>query len=219
MHICRWGALRPPPAKCILSGACFITMWALSLAAVYLSITHIRMNRVRRLPRTDPISPCRSSRTSRWRKGTVVKSKLRTLITAVFTIGTALALTPTSAFCQVKTVDSVVVVPNPYNVSGRTFATASYTRGLERILFQYVPIPSKISIYTSAGNRVVTLNHDGATSYPILGDSQGTQFSWSGRNEDNQYVNSDVYIYVVESLASGDQPSYGSKAGKFIVIR
>jgi hypothetical protein len=54
MHICRWGALRPPPAKCILSGACFITMWALSLAAVYLSITHIRMNRVRRLPRTNP---------------------------------------------------------------------------------------------------------------------------------------------------------------------
>lgn len=146
-------------------------------------------------------------------------SKLRTLITAVFTIGTALALMPTSAFSQVTTVDSVVVVPNPYNVSGRTFATASYTRGLERILFQYVPYPSKISIYTSAGNRVVTLNHDGATSYPILGDSQGSQFSWSGRNEDNQYVNSDVYIYVVESLASGSQPSYGSKAGKFIVIR
>jgi len=98
--------------------------------------------------------------------------------------------------------DSVLVVPNPYVVSGRTIGPYSALKQYEAIDFYNVPDPCTISVYTSAGNLVVTLQ------------SKGGHFcQWSGRNADNQYVVSDVYIYVVQA------PGLGTKIGKFMVIR
>jgi len=104
------------------------------------------------------------------------------------------------------TVDSAIVVPNPYSVSGRTFGPSSNIFGYERIRFANLPLVCTIKIYTSAGNLVKTLEHKEGDTYP-------SDVFWNGRNSDNQYIVSDVYIYVVDS------PTYGRKIGKFIVIR
>jgi len=112
----------------------------------------------------------------------------------------ALAVPPTTK--AVNTVDSVLVVPNPYSVTGRTHNAPSNIQGFERILFVNLPNECTIRIYTSAGNLVSTIEHKG-----------GADEAWSGRNADNQYIVSDVYIYVVES------PTLGKKIGKFLVVR
>ena len=107
----------------------------------------------------------------------------------------------------ITTLDSVIVVPNPFNVSGRTFGDPKDNiPGFQRIVFWHVPPGAKIRIYTSAGNFVIQL-----TSVSADGSSY-----WDGRNEDNQYVVSDVYIYVVEATLGGKTQR---KVGKFIVIR
>jgi len=109
---------------------------------------------------------------------------------------------PPIARGAVAGLDSVIVVPNPYNASGRTFGPQSDITGYERIRFANVPPPATIRIYTSAGTLVATLEH-----------TQGDQYLWGGRNSDNQYIVSDVYIYVIEHA------TYGRKIGKFVVIR
>jgi hypothetical protein len=126
----------------------------------------------------------------------------------VLLCGTMFWLLPTPA-SAVSTLDSVVVVPNPYNVSGRTFgAPLSNLYGFERIRFANLPPaspdqPTKIMIYTSALNLVTTLEHT----------TNDNTFFWNGRNSDNQYIVTGVYIYVVKD------PNLGTKIGKFIVIR
>ena len=98
--------------------------------------------------------------------------------------------------------DEIVVVPNPWISSGQTFGSPGNIAGYERIRFGNVPDPCTIKILTTAGNLVTTLEHSGSGDY-----------LWDGRNADNQYVVSDVYIYVVE------HETLGRKIGKFIVIR
>ena len=103
--------------------------------------------------------------------------------------------------------DSVLVVPNPYNVSGRTFGPKSDLEGYERLRFAHLPTPNEtspttIKIYTSALNLVATLKHEA-----------GTLLFWDGRNSDNQYIVSGLYIYVVH------HPDHGTGVGKFVVIR
>ena len=105
------------------------------------------------------------------------------------------------------TVDTttVVVVPNPYTVSGRTWGPRSNVQSFERIRFTNVPedVNCTIKIFSSRGYLIATLrNEDGSPN--IL---------WDGRNEDNQYIVSDVYLYVVES------PGVPRQIGKFIVLR
>lgn len=100
------------------------------------------------------------------------------------------------------TLDSILVVPNPYSVSGRTHGPISNLKAYERIIFTNLPDPATIRIYTSAGNHVATIEHKGSR-----------QYEWSGRNADNQYIVSDVYIYVVQA------PGLGVKVGKFIVVK
>lgn len=99
--------------------------------------------------------------------------------------------------------DSVYVVPNPYNVSGRTFGPKSHIPGYERIRFANLPLPCSVRIYTSAANLVTTLHFQEGETLP----------AWNGRNADNQYVVSDVYFYVIEHA------ELGVRIGKFVVIR
>lgn len=119
---------------------------------------------------------------------------------------------PRVSHSAVSTLDSIIVVPNPYNLSGRTFGPqppGGSIEANERIRFANLPAPCTIKIYTSAGNLVATVQHTGLNT--PTSDLENTY--WSGRNADNQYIVSDVYIYVVES------PTLGRKVGKFIVIR
>ncbi len=117
----------------------------------------------------------------------------------------ALLLWPTQSEA-VSTVDSVIVVPNPYNVSGRLYGRAGDVSKFERIDFVHVPTPCKIRIYTSSGNLVREIDHD----------SPFSTASWDGRNTDNQYVSSDVYIYVLEAEINGETRR---KLGKLVIIR
>jgi len=123
-------------------------------------------------------------------------------------------IVPSLSSAAPNTTDSVIVVPNPYNVAGRLWGTESNPSAFERIRFQNLPIPATIKIYTSAGNHVVTLEHTGdGTRYPIVGHTDSESFNWTGRNADNQYVNSDVYIYVVTS------PGLSPSVKKFVILR
>ncbi|HPU86034.1 MAG TPA: hypothetical protein PLE60_11940 [Candidatus Latescibacteria bacterium] len=119
---------------------------------------------------------------------------------------------PRVSHSAVSTLDSVIVIPNPYNLSGRTYGPqppGGSIEANERIRFANLPAPCTIKIYTSAGNLVSTIQHTGA----VTAVSDLENYYWSGRNADNQYIVSDVYIYVVES------PTLGRRIGKFIVIR
>lgn len=103
--------------------------------------------------------------------------------------------------------DSVRVVPNPYNVSGRTHVPRS-NANFERIMFTNLPVPNaqtptRIRIYSMTLDLVATLEHD----------SQDNQYFWDGRNSDNQYVVSGVYYYVVE------HPDHGMTTDKLVIIR
>ena len=104
---------------------------------------------------------------------------------------------------QFTTLDSVVVVPNPYNVSARHLGPPGNLEAYDRIRFANLPAPATIKIYTSAGNLVATLDHISTSGH----------YLWDGRNDDNQYVVSDVYIYVIE------HEEYGRKIGKLVIIR
>ena len=117
------------------------------------------------------------------------------------------ALLVSTASAEVTTLDSVLVVPNPYNISGRTFGPKSDVYGLERIRFTNLPepvagTPTKIRIYSSTFNLVTVIDHE-----------TGNDKLWDGRNSDNQYIVSGVYIYVVEHA------TLGTSHGKFVVIR
>ncbi|HOM56373.1 MAG TPA: hypothetical protein PLG27_01315 [Candidatus Latescibacteria bacterium] len=107
------------------------------------------------------------------------------------------------AISQTTTLDSVKVVPNPYNVSGRTYASRSNIFGYERLRFANLPLPCTVKIYSSDANLVKTLQFNAGDLLP----------AWDGRNSDNQYIVSDVYFYVVEHA------TLGTKIGKFVVIR
>ena len=113
------------------------------------------------------------------------------------------------------TLDSVLVVPNPYNVSGRTFGSPSSgsIQGFERILFTNLPNPvpegpTAIKIYTLGLNHITTLEHRYNPNLNV-----NPSYAWNGRNSDNQYIASGVYIYVI------DHPKFGQTIGKFVVIR
>ncbi|HRU23957.1 MAG TPA: hypothetical protein P5569_08420, partial [Candidatus Latescibacteria bacterium] len=56
------------------------------------------------------------------------------------------------AISQTTTLDSVKVVPNPYNVSGRTYASRSNIFGYERLRFANLPLPCTVKIYSSDAN-------------------------------------------------------------------
>lgn len=107
------------------------------------------------------------------------------------------------AFAQTTTLDSVKVVPNPYNVSGRTYGARANIFGYERLRFANLPLPCTVKIYSSDANLIKTLQFNAGDLLP----------AWDGRNSDNQYIVSDVYFYVVEHA------TLGTKIGKFVVIR
>ncbi len=95
--------------------------------------------------------------------------------------------------------EQVKVVPNPYIV--RAGWERSAFEG--RIQFVNLPPQCEITIYTVAGDRVITLQHNSDTNYTF----------WNLRNETGINVAYGVYVYVVKA------PNGQKKVGRFVVIK
>jgi hypothetical protein len=100
------------------------------------------------------------------------------------------------------------VVPNPY-VTAASFEQplppgVTSGRGERKVDFTNVPAGSTIRVFTSRGDHIVTLRHDG-------GIENGT-VSWNLRTSENLDIAFGVYFYVVESPA-------GTKTGKLAIIK
>ncbi len=94
--------------------------------------------------------------------------------------------------------ETIRVVPNPYNISKPAFAEQ------DRIVFAGLPGPCKIKIYTQSGDLVAEIDHPYERG--IAGWDQISGF--------DQLIKSGIYIYYVESTEG-----LGEKIGKFVVIR
>jgi hypothetical protein len=93
----------------------------------------------------------------------------------------------------------VKVVPNPYIV--RAGWEQSEFEG--RLQFTNLPPQCNISIYTTAGDHVVTLNHDNGLNYEF----------WNLQNDNSVNVAYGLYVFVVKS------PDGDKETGKFVIIR
>jgi hypothetical protein len=104
--------------------------------------------------------------------------------------------------------DRIKVVPNPYLTAAEFEAPLppgiARGRGERRIDFTNLPANSTIRIFTSRGDHVVTLYHDGNIE-------DGT-VSWNLRTRENLDIAYGVYFYVVES-------PIGNKTGKIAIIK
>jgi hypothetical protein len=124
----------------------------------------------------------------------------------VFDLETAL---PTVDNAVAKsTLNDIRVVPNPY-VTAAAFEPPlnpgiTSGRGERKIDFTNLPAGCTIRIFTSRGDHVATLQHDGSIN-------NGT-VSWNLRSKENLDVAFGVYFYVVES-------SVGTKTGKIAIIK
>ncbi len=105
--------------------------------------------------------------------------------------------------------DQVKAVPNPYvvtNLFEQPLPTTVRGRGERVINFINVPPKGKISIYTSSGNLVRTLEHDG--------DINNGSVTWDVRTKEGLDVAYGVYFYVVEVDGISDK-----KMGKLAIIK
>ncbi|MBM2839874.1 MAG: hypothetical protein HW412_402 [Bacteroidetes bacterium] len=104
--------------------------------------------------------------------------------------------------------DRVKVVPNPY-VTASSFEPPlppgrTSGRGQRKIDFIHLPVGSSVKIFTSRGDHVVTLYHEGNIE-------DGT-VSWNLKTKENLDIAFGVYFYVVESPV-------GNKTGKIAIIK
>ena len=109
---------------------------------------------------------------------------------------------------EINQLDKIRVVPNPYIVATKFESPLppgiTSGRGERRIEFRSVPNNSIIRIYTSRGQLVRTLKHDGN----IFDGS----VAWDLKTYENLDISFGVYFYVVESYL-------GVKKGKLAVIK
>jgi hypothetical protein len=105
--------------------------------------------------------------------------------------------------------NEIKAVPNPYvitNVYEQPLPSGIRGRGERVMYFTHVPPNCTIHIYTSAGDEVRTLQHEGNLN-------NGT-VQWDLRTAEGLEVAYGVYFYVVEVNATGDK-----KIGKIAIIK
>ncbi len=105
--------------------------------------------------------------------------------------------------------DRVKAVPNPYivaNVFEEPLPPTIRGRGERVVYFINLPPKSKVHIYTSSGNHVRTLEHDGS-----LNDGS---VEWDLRTKEGLDIAYGVYFYVVEVEGISDK-----KTGKLAIIK
>jgi hypothetical protein len=104
--------------------------------------------------------------------------------------------------------ERVKVVPNPYIAASTQESplppNITSGRGIRRIDFIHLPVGAKIHIFTSRGEHVITLEHQG--------NIDDGSVSWNLKSKDNLDVAYGVYFYIVES-------SVGNKSGKLAIIK
>jgi hypothetical protein len=103
----------------------------------------------------------------------------------------------------------ITVVPNPYvvtNVFEQPLPPTVRGRGERIIYFTNVPPSSTIHIYSSAGDLIRTLEHDG--------NIQDGSVQWDVRTEEGLDVAYGVYFYVVQVEGISDK-----KMGKIAIIK
>ena len=129
-----------------------------------------------------------------------------------FRNGDIFEFTPVPATTDMKTAQSqlprVRVVPNPY-VTASAFElplppAITSGRGERKIDFIHLPANATVKIFTSRGDYVQTLRHDGNIE-------DGT-VSWNLKTHENLDVAYGIYFYVVESPA-------GNTTGKIAIIK
>ncbi|NIA11318.1 MAG: hypothetical protein GWP10_16730 [Nitrospiraceae bacterium] len=120
----------------------------------------------------------------------------------------------------IATLDSILVVPNPFNVNGGQYdasqppGTTGFNfsggyREQNQILFVNLPEICTIRIYNSAGDLIKTIEHTSGSADEM----------WNPSITDyHQYPASGIYFYTVEAKAP---PSVAGKigTGKFVIIR
>jgi hypothetical protein len=105
--------------------------------------------------------------------------------------------------------NKIKVVPNPYvvtNVFEQPLPQNVRGRGERIINFTHVPPSSKIHIYSSSGNHVRSLEHDG--------NLESGTVTWDVRTKEGLDVAYGVYFYVVEVEGISDK-----KTGKIAIIK
>jgi len=100
----------------------------------------------------------------------------------------------------VSDMDSIRVVPNPYNIRSRDL---QYLGEPDKIMFLNIPGECTIRIYTERGDLIKTIVHN---------DGSGDE-SWNSTTDYGQVVVSGVYIIVFE------KPNGEKKIRKLVIIR
>ncbi|NUN08362.1 MAG: hypothetical protein HUU54_04225 [Ignavibacteriaceae bacterium] len=113
------------------------------------------------------------------------------------------------AVAALRSLENVKAVPNPYvvtNVFESPLPPQIRGRGERIIYFINLPPKSKVSIFTSSGDHVRTIQHDG--------DIHDGTMEWDLKTKEGLEVAYGVYFYVVELDGSGEK-----KFGKLAVIK
>lgn len=107
-----------------------------------------------------------------------------------------------TTFAPAKTVEEVIVVPNPF-VLGDKYSALGSAGTQDNIQFVKIPNPCTIRIYTIRGDLVKTIN---------VPEGAGAIASWDQVTDYGQFVESGVYIFHLDS-------PQGKKIGKFAIVR
>jgi hypothetical protein len=104
--------------------------------------------------------------------------------------------------------DKIRVVPNPY-VTASEFEPPlnpgiTSGRGERKIDFTNLPAGASVKIFTSRGDHIRTLYHDG--------NLQTGTVSWNLKTKENLDIAFGIYFYIVES-------PIGTKTGKIAIIK
>lgn len=105
--------------------------------------------------------------------------------------------------------ESVVVVPNPYNIEANSDDRAGFDQNQVRfrgnqIQFLNMPGRARIQIFTEIGQHIRTINHTDGTG----------SVAWNLLTESRQLVVSGIYLAVIEDTETGERTTK-----KIVIIR
>lgn len=119
--------------------------------------------------------------------------------------------------------DEIGVYPNPYRLNAAWDGPSAFTR---KIIFTHLPKRCTITIYTSSGDIVATLQHDenyrgedirwfsnygGNSNQRVF---SGGEHAWDILSESNQTITQGIYMFSVNNLDNGE-----TKTGTFTVLK
>lgn len=106
---------------------------------------------------------------------------------------------------QATSLDSIVVVPNPYHVHAVRLNREVYNV----LAFFNLPYKCRLRIYTQTGDLLYTYDKE----------SESNVVEWDQISDAQQHIVSGLYIYVVDQAQDLSGNDLGKAMGKFVVIR